>query len=101
MSLLPNRISGRMTLGILTLLALTALAIYCVMTLGGKPELVAAGTEAAEQSASAITRQLAMQVNRIEGTAAAMAHLAETLPRDENLIKANLPNVIDSQGDTA
>ncbi len=53
MSLLPNRISGRMTLGILTLLALTALAIYSVMTLGGKPELVAAGTEAAEQSASA------------------------------------------------
>ncbi|AUA34269.1 methyl-accepting chemotaxis protein [Pseudomonas sp. SGAir0191] len=101
MSLLPNRISGRMTLGILTLLALTALAIYSVMTLGGKPELVAAGTEAAEQSASAITRQLAMQVNRIEGTATAMAHLAETLPHDENLIKANLPNVIDSQGDTA
>ncbi|EST16796.1 methyl-accepting chemotaxis (MCP) signaling domain protein [Pseudomonas putida S610] len=101
MSLLPTRISGRMTLGILTLLVLTALAIYSVMTLGGKPELVAAGTEAAEQSASAITRQLAMQVNRIEGTATAMAHLAETLPHDEHLIKANLPNVIDSQGDTA
>ncbi|MBF8675650.1 methyl-accepting chemotaxis protein [Pseudomonas fulva] len=101
MSLLPTRISGRMTLGILTLLVLTALAIYSVMTLGGKPELVAAGTEAAEQSASAITRQLAMQVNRIEGTASAMAHLAETLPHDEHLVKANLPNVIDSQGDTA
>lgn len=101
MSLLPTRISGRMTLGILTLLVLTALAIYSVMTLGGKPELVAAGTEAAEQSASAITRQLAMQVNRIEGTATAMAHLAETLPHDEHLIKANLPSVIDSQGDTA
>uniref|UniRef100_UPI0030DA8309 methyl-accepting chemotaxis protein n=3 Tax=Pseudomonas TaxID=286 RepID=UPI0030DA8309 len=101
MSLLPNRIAGRMTLGILTLLVLTALAIYSVMTLGGKPQLVAAGTEAAEQSARAITRQLALQVNRIEGTATAMAHLAETLPHDETLLKANLPNVIDSQGDAA
>jgi len=101
MPLLPDRISGRMTLGILTLLVLTALAIYAVMTLGGKPQLVAAGTEAAEQSANAITRQLAMQVNRIEGTTAAMAHLAETLPHDEALFKATLPNVIDSQGDAA
>ncbi|AMA44934.1 chemotaxis protein [Pseudomonas sp. 22-AL-CL-001] len=101
MPLLPDRISGRMTLGILTLLVLTALAIYAVMTLGGKPQLVAAGTEAAEQSANAITRQLAMQVNRIEGTTAAMAHLAETLPHEEALFKATLPNVIDSQGDAA
>ena len=101
MSLLPNRIAGRMTLGILTLLVLTALAIYAVMTFGGKPQLVAAGTAAAEQSASAISRQLALQLNRIEGTTAAMAHLAETLPHDEQLVKANLPNLIDSQGDSA
>nr|WP_268796433.1 methyl-accepting chemotaxis protein [Pseudomonas sp. BSw22131] len=101
MSLLPNRIAARMTLGILSLLGLTAVAIFAVMTLGGKPQLVAAGTEAAEQSASAITRQLALQLNRIEGTTAAMAHLAESLPHDEALVKANLPNVIDSQGDAA
>ena len=101
MSLLPNRIAGRMTLGILSLLVLTALAIYGVMTIGGKPQLVAAGTDAAEQSASAISRQLALQLSRIEGTTAAMAHLAEALPHDENLVKSTLPQLIGSEGDTA
>ncbi|KAF1061253.1 MAG: Methyl-accepting chemotaxis protein PctC [Pseudomonas citronellolis] len=101
MNLIPTRIAGRMTLGILLLLGLTAMAVFAVMTFGGKPELVAAGTASAEQSASAITRQLALQLNRIEGTVGAMAHLAETLPHDEALVKANLPNLIDSSGDSA
>ena len=101
MALLPTRIAARMTFGILALLVLTAIAIYGVMAVGGKPRLVAAGTEAAEQSASAITRQLALQLNRIEGTTAAVAHLAQTLPHDETLVKANLPGIIDSQGDRA
>jgi methyl-accepting chemotaxis protein len=101
MSLMPVRIVQRMTLGILLLLALTALAIYSVMTLRGKPQLVEVGSAAAEQSAVAISRQLALQLSLIEGTTAAMAHLAETLPHDEALVKAQLPNVIDSQGDAA
>ncbi|TWI58358.1 methyl-accepting chemotaxis protein [Pseudomonas duriflava] len=101
MNVLPTRIAQRMTLGILMLLMLTALSIYGVMALRGKPQLVEAGTVAAEQSATAIARQLELQLIRIEGTAAAMAHLAETLPRDEALIKSNLPNVINSQGDNA
>jgi methyl-accepting chemotaxis protein len=42
-----------MTLGVLFLLLLTALAIFAVMTFGGKPKLVATGTAAAVQSASA------------------------------------------------
>jgi methyl-accepting chemotaxis protein len=101
MALLPTRIAARMTLGILALLVLTALAIYAVMAVGGKPRLIAAGTSAAEQSASAITRQLALQLNRIEGTTAALAHLAQSLPHDESLVKASLPGIIDSQGDGA
>lgn len=101
MSLLPKRIAAQMTLCILSLLVLTALAIFAVMTFGGKPHLVAAGTQAAEQSASAITRQLALQLNRIEGTTTAIAHLAEVLPKDEDLVKASFPNLIDSQGDSA
>ncbi|MBF7141214.1 methyl-accepting chemotaxis protein [Pseudomonas sp. hsmgli-8] len=101
MALIPTRIAGRMTFGILALLVLTAVAIYGVMAIGGKPRLIAAGTEAAEQSASAITRQLALQLSRIEGTTAALAHLAQSLPHDEALVKANLPGVIDSQGDRA
>jgi methyl-accepting chemotaxis protein len=101
MKFLPTRIVTRMTLGILFLLALTAMAVYGVMTFAGKPKLIESGTASAEQAASAITRQLALQLNRIEGTTAAMAHLAETLPHDERLVMTNLPNLIDSNGDAA
>ncbi|MBC8651499.1 methyl-accepting chemotaxis protein [Pseudomonas sp. MTM4] len=101
MSFLPTRIAPRMTLGVLVLLVLTALAIFGVMTLGGKPKLVATGTAAAEQSASALARQLALQLSRIEGTTAAMAHLAERMPNDEALVSSTLPNLIDGQGDAA
>jgi methyl-accepting chemotaxis protein len=101
MSFLPTRIASRMTLGVFALLILTALAIYAVMTLGGKPKLVAAGSAAAEQSASALARQLTIQLSRIEGTTAALAHLAETMPNDEALAMSVLPNLIDSQGDGA
>lgn len=101
MPFLPTRIASRMTLGVIFLLILTALAIYAVMTLGGKPKLVAAGSAAAEQSASALARQLTIQLSRIEGTTAAMAHLAETMPNDEPLAMSVLPNLIDGQGDVA
>lgn len=96
-----TRIAPRMTAGILMLLVLTALAIYAVMTFRGKPQLVTAGTLAAEQSAAAIARQLSMQLSRIEGTTAAIAHLGEVVPADEELVSRLLPKIIDSQGDSA
>lgn len=98
---MPTRIASRMTLGVLLLLLLTALAIFAVMTLGGKPRLVATGTAAATQSASALARQLAIQLGRIEGTTAAVAHLAEAMPNDVALATSTLPNLIDAQGDEA
>nr|WP_313741509.1 methyl-accepting chemotaxis protein [Pseudomonas sp.] len=101
MTLIPVRISQRMTLAILALLALTAVAIFTVITLGGKPRLLAAGTEAAEQSAKALTNELALPLSRIEGTASAMALLAQTLPHDTALFQSNLPGIIDSQGNAA
>lgn len=98
---LPTRIASRMTLGVLLLLLLTALAVFAVMTVGGKPKLVATGTASAAQSASALARQLAIQLSRIEGTTAAMAHLAEAMPNDVTLATSTLPNLIDAQGDDA
>lgn len=80
MTLIPTRIAGRMTLGVLCLLGLTAIGVYAVMAFGGKPQLVAAGTAAAEQSATAIARQLALQLARIEGTSVALADLARRCP---------------------
>lgn len=101
MSIIPTRIASRMTLGVLVLLVLTALAIYSVMALGGKPRLLAAGSAAAQQSTAALARQLALQLSRIEGTTAALAHLAEVMPNDETLARTTLPQVVDSQGDAA
>lgn len=101
MDLLPILIARRMTLGVLCLLGLTAVAVGAVMELGGKPQLIAAGTASAEQSATAIARQLALQLARIEGTSVALADLGETLPHDEGLVKTTLPRLIDSHGDLA
>ena len=101
MAWLPVRIVRRLTLGIVLLLILTSLAIYAVMTLRGKPLMIEAGGLAVQQSATAMARQLELQLNGIQGTAAALAHLAETLPNDAELVKSQLPNLIDSQGDQA
>lgn len=101
MFFLPTRIASRMTLGVLLLLLLTSIAIFTVMALAGKPKLVATGMSAAGQSASALARQLAIQLSRIEGTTAAMAHLAEAMPTDVALANSTLPSLIDAQGDPA
>lgn len=90
-----------MTLGCIVLLILTALAVFGVMALRGQPCVVAASGELIEQTGSAIVRQLALQLARIEGVTASLAHLAEVLPREEPLYLNNLPNLIDSQGDRA
>ncbi|TBU91536.1 methyl-accepting chemotaxis protein [Phytopseudomonas dryadis] len=101
MTLLPVSVAKRMTWGVLLLLSLTSLAVYSVMTLRGKPQLMAAGVTAAEQAAAALARQLALQLSEIQGTTAALAHLAEALPRDAQLVRDSLPGVIDRQGDQA
>lgn len=101
MAFIPVRLSQRLTLGCIVLLILTALAVFGVMALRGQPRVVAASGELIEQTGSAIVRQLALQLARIEGVTASLAHLAEVLPREEQLYLNNLPNLIDSQGDRA
>lgn len=101
MALVPVRLSQRLTLGCIVLLILTALAVFAVMALRGQPRVVAASGELIDKTGSAIVRQLALQLARIEGVTASLAHLAEVLPREEPLYLNNLPNLIDSQGDRA
>src|SRR3989338_8623385 len=101
MAFVPNRLSQRLTLGCIVLLILTALAVFAVMALRGQPRVVAASGELIEQTGSAIVRQLALQLARIEGVTASLAHVAEVLPREEPLYLNSLPNMIDSQGDKA
>jgi len=67
MALVPVKLSQRLTLGCIVLLILTALAVFAVMALRGQPRVVAASGELIEQTGSAIVRQLALQLARIEG----------------------------------
>ncbi len=101
MALIPVRLSQRLTLGSCTLLALTAAAVFAVMTWRGQPLIVAASSELIEQTGGAIVRQLGLQLAGIEGLTASMAALAEVLPREEALFKSSLPNLIDHAGDAA
>lgn len=101
MTLIPVRLSQRLTLSCIVLLILTALAVFAVMALRGQPRVVAASGELIEQTGSAIVRQLALQLAGIEGVTTSLAHLAEVLPREESLYLNSFPNMIDSQGDRA
>ena len=101
MALIPVRLSQRLTLGSCALLALTAAAVFAVMTWRGQPLIVAASSELIEQTGGAIVRQLGLQLAGIEGLTASMAALAEVLPREEALFKSSLPNMINHAGDAA
>ncbi|MEN5095105.1 methyl-accepting chemotaxis protein [Pseudomonas protegens] len=101
MALLPVRLSHRLTLGSVLLLLFTALAVFAVMTLRGQPRVVEASSALIEQTGSAIVRQLALQLAGIEGVTASMAHLVEGLPKEQALVMATLPKVIDHEGDKA
>ncbi|RZA11093.1 MAG: methyl-accepting chemotaxis protein, partial [Proteobacteria bacterium] len=101
MSLLPTKIMSRFSLGILFILLVTTVAIYAVMVLSGEPKLIQSNTKSAEQSATAIARQLSVELAEIEGRVAALASLGATLPADVELVKGTLAPIIDSQGNTA
>ncbi|WP_295461376.1 methyl-accepting chemotaxis protein [uncultured Pseudomonas sp.] len=94
MTILPVRLADRLKVGILGLLALTAIAVYTVMALGAKPMLVEAGTRSAEESAAAIAGHLAANLQEVQGTTAAMARVAERLPHDVELTKGVLENIL-------
>jgi len=100
-SLLPTKIMSRFSLGIAFILLITAAAIYAVMVLSGEPKLIHSNTLSAEQSATAIARQLSIKLGEIEGRVSALASLGATLPADVEQVKASLAPIIDSQGDAA
>ncbi|XKV51208.1 methyl-accepting chemotaxis protein [Pseudomonas sp. nanlin1] len=98
---MPTKIMSRLSLGIVFILVVTGLSIYAVMVLSGEPKLVQSNTQSAEQSATAIARQLSIKLGEVQGRVAAMASLGETLPTDPEQVKASLAKIIDSQGDAA
>ncbi len=99
MAILPNRISSRLSLGILMLLCLTAAIIYAAIQFVGRPVLVSAGIHTAEQSAAALSAQLHVKLERIQGVATTIANMAENIPHDDALVKLLVPEMIGSNGD--
>jgi methyl-accepting chemotaxis protein len=99
--LLPVRIMSRFSLIMALIVVVSGLAIYAVMVLSGEPKLIQSNTQSAEQSATAIARQLSIKLAEIEGRVAALASLGATLPTDPAQVQASLAPIIDSQGDSA
>jgi methyl-accepting chemotaxis protein len=101
MRLLPVKIMSRFSLAMALIVIVSALAIYTVMVLSGEPKLIQSNTLSAEQSATAIARQLSIKLAEVEGRVAALASLGATLPADPAQVQASLAPIIDSQGDSA
>ena len=101
MRLLPVRIMSRFSLAMASIVVVSALAIYTVMVFSGEPKLIQSNTNSAEQSATAIARQLSIQLAEVEGRVAALASLGATLPADPTQVQASLAPIINSEGNTA
>lgn len=96
---MPQTIIARFTWALVFTLLFIAVFIYGVIVLRGEPKLVEAQTQAAEQSAMAIARQLEIKLAEIEGRTASVASLGESLPLDAAQMEASLSRIIDAGGD--
>jgi methyl-accepting chemotaxis protein len=97
--LVPKTIIARFTWVLVFILLFIASFIYGVIVLRGEPKLIEAQTQAAEQSAMAISRQLEIKLAEIEGRTTSIASLGESLPLNGDQVKASLSKIIDATGD--
>ena len=90
----PTRISTRLTIGGILLLAVTTLVIVVIMLWRGQPRVVEINTALIEETGQGLTRQLSTVLSRIEGETVSMSRLAEVLPNDESLYQSVVPHLI-------
>ncbi|AST79933.1 TPA: HAMP domain-containing protein [Citrobacter freundii] len=90
----PSRISTRLTLGGIALLAVTTLVIVVIMLWRGQPRVVEINTALIEETGHGLTRQLSSVLSRIEGETVSLSRLAEVLPNDEALYRAVVPRLL-------
>ena len=76
----PTRISTRLTIGGILLLAVTTLVIVVIMLWRGQPRVVEINTALIEETGQGLTRQLSTVLSRIEGETVSLSRLAEVLP---------------------
>lgn len=90
----PTRISTRLTIGGILLLAVTTLVIVAIMLWRGQPRVVEINTALIEETGQGLTRQLSTVLSRIEGETVSLSRLAEVLPNDESLYQSVVPHLI-------
>ena len=96
----PSRISTRLTLGGIALLAVTTLVIVVIMLWRGQPRVVEVHTALIEETGHGLTRQLSSVLSRIEGETVSLSRLAEVLPNDEALYRAVVPHILGEQNNS-
>lgn len=96
----PTRISTRLTIGGILLLAVTTLVIVAIMLWRGQPRVVEINTALIEETGQGLTRQLSTVLSRIEGETVSLSRLAEVLPNDESLYQRVVPHLIGESKDS-
>ncbi|HIB8997507.1 TPA: methyl-accepting chemotaxis protein [Citrobacter freundii] len=94
MACYPTRISTRLTIGGILLLAVTTIVIVVIMLWRGQLRVVEINTALIEETGQGLTRQLSTVLSRIEGETVSMSRLAEVLPNDESLYQSVVPHLI-------
>ncbi|MBW5408337.1 methyl-accepting chemotaxis protein [Morganella morganii] len=96
MSWYPSRISTRLTIGGILLLAVTTAIIIVVMLWRGQPRVVEINTALIEETGRGLTSRLSTILSQTDGKTVSLARLAEVLPNDEALYRYIPPNLIES-----
>ncbi|HHZ8353833.1 methyl-accepting chemotaxis protein [Morganella morganii] len=96
MSWYPSRISTRLTIGGILLLAVTTAIIIVVMLWRGQPRVVEINTALIEETGRGLTSRVSIILSQTDGKTVSLARLAEVLPNDEALYRYIPPNLIES-----
>ncbi|POT55308.1 methyl-accepting chemotaxis protein [Citrobacter amalonaticus] len=96
----PSRISTRLTIGGIALLAVTTVVIVVIMLWRGQPRVVEVNTALIEETGHGLTRQLSTVLSRIEGETISLSRLAEVLPNEETLYRNVVPHLIGENNDS-
>lgn len=99
MILMPVKLSKRLTYGCFVLLVISTVIVYLVITLRAQPRIIHIGEKLIEQTINLIVMKGQLDLSKIEGVTDSLAHLAESLPKKEELYISVLPSVIDHNED--
>mgnify|MGYP000138235258 FL=1 len=93
-------IKRKIQIGSIAVLALLLISVWSVIQWRAKPRLVSLNEELIEQQAQTIINRLQSRLQEIESLTVALADTAAALPKQETLVKAVLPPMINKHGDT-